>query len=327
MAEGYSESDIDAQMEKEEASGGGGGGKVSALAYLQAKGARFEPPSTGRDAEYAKVQQRKRMQRTIDAFLFKDRGIEKYSGLDEVLHERNENESEGKGGSGAAKGSNGKGESGSAKENDGNAGSGGKGSGGSGNGALPERPQLRKRVLTKRDEAGMRLKSAHEVAQDTAKQHVGGSGLLRELANVGRAKDARERFKGWQRREGLYVLQRLQAASIVIDDIDNGGGEGDADGEGVEGAEGDEEFDSFSQSGSFTQDIRLPRSPEQAARDRAEEVALKRAARASAEYYAESTTDTKSHTMDLARDLATAGRSVSPRRKDVHVVMEDPMTC
>lgn len=60
-AEGYNESEIAVRME-EETSGGGDGCRFSAMAYMESKGARFEPSTKGNDAEYARVQQRKRVQ-------------------------------------------------------------------------------------------------------------------------------------------------------------------------------------------------------------------------------------------------------------------------
>ena len=223
----------------------------------------------------------------------------------------------GVGSDGRSGGSGGSGGSGDGKGSVGGKGSGGScGSGGKGSGVAPltvaEDQRVSKCVCKKssgRDEAGVRLQSAHEVAQATARERAGGSALQRELSNVGKAKDARERFKGWQRREGVYVLQRLEASMVVEMADENEGGEG---GEGE-----DYDDDGDYASGLPPLDGLLVGSTP-----------------CTAEALITTETDTRPHTMDFATDLAGVGRTVSPRNalrqrrksKDVAVDM-DPMEC
>ena len=106
----------------------------------------------------------------------------------------------------------------------------------------------------------MRLKSAHEIARETEKERVGGTTVARSVANVKRAREARERFKEWQRKSGALLPSYDDEDELVRASKAKGGGAGldasmlaslqaefaDADGEdteqgGEEGGGGEDE--------------------------------------------------------------------------------------
>lgn len=78
LAEGFDESEVDERMAIEGESGGTGGGRANALALLISVGARVEPPSGGQSQEHQQRLDRRRLQRNVDQFLFKNDGVEKY---------------------------------------------------------------------------------------------------------------------------------------------------------------------------------------------------------------------------------------------------------
>ena len=81
IAEGFDEKEVDERMEIEGAGGGGGGGgKQNALATLIAVGANVEGKRGGASEENALLQERRRLQRNVDAYLKTSEGIEKFKG-------------------------------------------------------------------------------------------------------------------------------------------------------------------------------------------------------------------------------------------------------
>lgn len=80
IAEGMDEEDAEQLLANEAAGGlsvgGGGEGRQNALATLIAAGARVTAVGGGQSAEAALAEERRRMQRTIDVFLEKNRGID-----------------------------------------------------------------------------------------------------------------------------------------------------------------------------------------------------------------------------------------------------------
>jgi len=90
LAEGFDPSEVDERMQIEQTSGGGGRTRPNALALLVSLGARVEPTGGGSSQEHAQLQDRRRLQRNVDAYLSKSVGVEKYrsdkpSGRDHVL--------------------------------------------------------------------------------------------------------------------------------------------------------------------------------------------------------------------------------------------------
>ena len=126
----------------EGAGGGGAGGRMNALALLVACGARVEPTKGGDSAEHAAAQDRKRIQRNIDAYLKKVNGVDKL-----------------------------------------------------------EMASLESTTPTqgRRDPTGSRMKSAHEVANETANQPFGGETFARSVRNLDVARTGRKAFRKWGR--------------------------------------------------------------------------------------------------------------------------------
>lgn len=79
-AEGLDEREVDERMELEQGSGGGGGGRSNPLALLISVGARVEASAGAENADRIAMQERRRLQRNVDAYLSKANGIEKYKG-------------------------------------------------------------------------------------------------------------------------------------------------------------------------------------------------------------------------------------------------------
>ena len=77
LAEGLTEDEINERMEMDALTGGGGAGRQNALALLIQHGARVAPSAGGADADNVALQDRRRLQRNVDTFLFKTDGIEK----------------------------------------------------------------------------------------------------------------------------------------------------------------------------------------------------------------------------------------------------------
>ena len=80
LAEGFDPSEVEERMQIEatSGSGGGGAGRQNPLALLVSVGARVEPTAGGSSQEHVQLQERKRMQRNVDAYLSKAEGIEKF---------------------------------------------------------------------------------------------------------------------------------------------------------------------------------------------------------------------------------------------------------
>jgi len=78
-AEGLDEREVDERMEVEQTTGGGQG-RSNPLALLISVGARVEATAASGNAERIAMQERRRLQRNVDAYLSKANGIEKYKG-------------------------------------------------------------------------------------------------------------------------------------------------------------------------------------------------------------------------------------------------------
>jgi hypothetical protein len=78
LAEGFDASEVDERMSIEQTSGGGGKGRPNALALLISIGARVEATAGGSSQEAAQLQERRRLQRNVDAYLLKSVGVEKF---------------------------------------------------------------------------------------------------------------------------------------------------------------------------------------------------------------------------------------------------------
>lgn len=112
-----------------------------------------------------------------------------------------------------------------------------------------------------RDASGQRIKSAHEIAKETAMTPVGGLAYQREVDNMRFAADARTEFRQYEaerkrlagpekheatRRQGMNStaapggMSDFDALAAIRAEMEEGGG-GDDDDEGEEGDEGDED--------------------------------------------------------------------------------------
>ena len=80
LAEGLTASEVEERMEIEAVSGTGGGSgqKTNPLALLVSLGARVEASAGGGSQEAVQMQERRRLQRNVDAYLQKAEGIEKF---------------------------------------------------------------------------------------------------------------------------------------------------------------------------------------------------------------------------------------------------------
>jgi len=77
-ADGLTDSEINERMDFEAMTGGGGSGqRQNPLALLIAHGANVTPAQGGKDADNAALQDRRRLQRNVDGFLSKTKGVEK----------------------------------------------------------------------------------------------------------------------------------------------------------------------------------------------------------------------------------------------------------
>ena len=149
IAEGLPANEVEHIMGAEAVSGGAGGGRQNALATLVAMGARVEATAGGQDAEHARLQERKRLQRSVDAFLQKHQGVEKFQTDGVEVHAR--------------------------------------------------------------EKLGVRIRSAHEVARETEITRVGGTAFARSVANLERAREARDRYRQWMRStEGHAFLEQAE---------------------------------------------------------------------------------------------------------------------
>ena len=80
LAEGFAPEEVDERMEIEQMGGGGGGGgvKKNPLALFVELGARVEATKGGASADNAALQERRRLQRNVENFLFRAEGVEKF---------------------------------------------------------------------------------------------------------------------------------------------------------------------------------------------------------------------------------------------------------